>query len=130
MQISIKHFCIAVPQFLLEADDNSEEDHVNGDWDESNVSPDATAMDPTECSLSWCSDGSLWFNGIREKENFGLSFLPLSKLNIVSIRINFLDQTVSYHVDGKLVGIALGPPSSGAAIDFSASSDANFFFAK
>ena len=69
-------------------------------------------------ALSWCSDGSLWLNGKKRRDEFGVSFLPLNKLSIVSVRVNRFEQTVSYYVDGQFVGVAFGPSGSGAVVEF------------
>ena len=67
-------------------------------------------------ALSWNSDGSLWVNGVRKATDFGKKFLPLNPLTSVTIRIDRVEHTVSYLVDGSLVGVAFGPETSGARV--------------
>jgi hypothetical protein len=60
-------------------------------------------------SFAWNSDGSLWCDGEKVSSSYGLSAFPLRKYSTVKIRINRMDSTISYFVNGKYLGVACGP---------------------
>ena len=69
-------------------------------------------------AMAWHSDGSLWVNGQRLAEGFGSKFLPLDRMSSISIRVNRMERTVTYFVNGVYVGIAFGPDGSDAAVQY------------
>lgn len=68
--------------------------------------------------LAWYSDGTLWCNGCKVAESFGMTQLPIERLSIITIRVDCTERTLSYFVDGEFVGVAFGPSGSSAAADF------------
>lgn len=66
-------------------------------------------------AFAWRSDGTLWFNGMKVHSHFGLDVLPLRSCSTVVVRIDRYRRTVEYHVNGKCIGTAFGPISTGAA---------------
>jgi hypothetical protein len=69
-------------------------------------------------ALSWHSDGSLWIDGDKVASNFGKKFLPLEKLSAVSVRINRIENTITYYVNGESAGVAFGSTGTGASVIF------------
>ena len=67
-------------------------------------------------ALAWCTDGSLWVSGEKKADGFGLSVLPLEQHACVSVRVDRLERTVSYYVNGCFIGTAFGPMGSGATV--------------
>ena len=67
-------------------------------------------------ALGWHSDGSLWVNGNMEKDSFGAQFLPIDRMGSITVRVDRIERTVTYYVNGVFVGIAFGPTGSGAAV--------------
>ena len=65
--------------------------------------------------LAWHSDGSLWVNGLKEADNFGLDH-KFGKSSQVTIRVNFFEFSVSYYVNGSFIGVAFGTPGTGAQV--------------
>ena len=66
-------------------------------------------------SYAWYSDGSLWCDGVKLAENYGIVHFPLPKFSSVRMLVNRIEHTVSYFVNGESLGIAFGPKDSGAA---------------
>lgn len=66
-------------------------------------------------SFAWYSDGSLWCDGVKLADNYGIAQFPLPKFSSVRMLVNRMEQTVSYFVNGENLGIAFGPKDSGAA---------------
>ena len=90
-----------------------------------NAQPKSNAMPPRKklfnypddfVALSWNSDGSLWVNGVKRATDFGRKYLPFNPLTSVTIRIDRFEHTISYLVNGELVGVAFGPESSDAKV--------------
>jgi hypothetical protein len=69
-------------------------------------------------ALSWHSDGSLWIDGDKVSSNFGKKFLPIEKLSSIAVRINRVEGTISFYVNGQFAGIAFGGAGSGACVVF------------
>ncbi len=67
-------------------------------------------------AVSWNSDGSLWVNGVRRATDFGKKYLPFNPFTSVTIRIDRFEHTISYLVNGELVGVAFGPELSNAKV--------------
>lgn len=65
---------------------------------------------------SWNSDGSLWSDGSKLSASFGTSFFPIKKNTTVKLRINRIDQTASFFVNGNYVGISFGPENFSPAV--------------
>lgn len=57
-------------------------------------------------SAGWLSDGSLWCGGILVSADFGKALFPLRKLTVVTMRLDLSSKTISFSVNGTLVGVA------------------------
>lgn len=68
------------------------------------------------CAVAWHSNGSLWVNGEEKHSSFGMKFLPLKPLSVVVLRIDCEEKTISFFVNGVLVGVAFGPIESNPAV--------------
>lgn len=67
-------------------------------------------------AMAWCTDSSLWVNGEKRADGFGKHVFPLDRHSCVTVRIDRVERTVSYYVNGAFVGVAFGPEESGAAV--------------
>jgi hypothetical protein len=92
----------------------------------SNVSPAAEMFVDNQIPLShhavesiaWHSDGSLWVNGKKKYQSFGVEHLPLQKLAVVGIKVDRNIGTVTFFVNGVFVGVAFGPHSCSPAVTY------------
>jgi hypothetical protein len=90
--------------------------------DEKEKNGEYTKSTSVACAqLAWHSNGELWVDGERMVEGWGLSHLPLPRLCAVSMRLDMNAKTLSFSVDGDNLGVAFGPPGSGAACEVSVS---------
>eukprot|EP01039_Chlorochromonas_danica_P006368 gene6368-7021_t len=70
-------------------------------------------------AFAWHSDGSLWFNGVKVCQSFGLDALPLRKRSVVVMRLNCSQRSLEFSVNGQFVGIAFGPQELNPACSLS-----------
>jgi hypothetical protein len=77
----------------------------------------SNAFNDETLEMSWCSNGSLWINNVKKHDSFGANLFPLKMHSCVTIRVNLFDHTISYIVNGELVGIAFGIEGSGALVN-------------
>lgn len=69
--------------------------------------------------VSWhISSGSLWVNGMEHSIHYGDKYLPLATNCFISMILDCEEGTLSYSVNGHLIGIAFGPASSHPAVVF------------
>ena len=66
-------------------------------------------------TFAWYSDGSLWCDGKKVANSYGVEHLPLPKYSSVCLVANRHDRTISFVVNGENLGPAFGPIGAGAA---------------
>lgn len=61
------------------------------------------SADATGFALAWNSDGSVWYNGRKVMDDYGLGFMPLKKKSVVTMTIDFEQSVIYFDINGQRV---------------------------
>lgn len=79
-------------------------------------------------ALAWLSNGSLWLNGRKVGDDYGVSMFPLKQNSVIRMRVNVQEGSVSFNVNGVSLGVAFHAKTIGMPILRTLLSDQQLLF--